>query len=94
MRIGLLTAAFPHALTEVAELGHRATATRCSRSPCWPRADGPSRRYAEVAHIDCAGLSDEQAKEIVGDLVDEGSRSPGWGTTPIRCTRTWPIGPR
>ena len=61
---------------------------------CWPRADGPTRRYAGVSHIDCADLSDEQAKELVGELAEQASRSPASATTRTRCTRTSTIGPR
>ena len=82
MKLGLLTAAFPHApLTEVADwAGSNGFATL--EVACWPRVDGPQRRYAGVSHIDCADLSDDQAKDLVGDLAERGVEISGLGYYP------------
>ena len=49
---------------------------------CWPRADGPTRRYAGVSHIDCANLSDGEAKDVVGDLAERGIEISALGYYP------------
>ena len=70
MKLGLLTAAFPDTpLGEVAEWAS-ANGFECLEVACWPRAEGPSRRYAGVSHIDCAHLSETQAKELVDELAE------------------------
>ena len=82
MKLGLLTAAFPDTpLTEVADWA-AANGFAMLEVACWPRADGPTRRYAGVSHIDCADLSDDQAKELVGDLAERGIEISGLGYYP------------
>jgi sugar phosphate isomerase/epimerase len=82
MRLGLLTAAFPDTpLTEVADWA-AANGFSMLEVACWPRADGPSRRYAGVSHIDCAKLTDDSAKELVGDLAERGIEISGLGYYP------------
>ena len=86
MKLGLLTAAFPDArLTEVAEWASSNGFTALEVA-CWPRSDGPSRRYAGVCHIDCAGLTDEKAKEIVADLAVRGVEISALGYYPNPLT--------
>ena len=78
MKLGLLTAAFPDTpLTEVADWAAGQRLRRCSRSPAG-RAP-TARRGATPAcrHIDCADLSDDQAKELVGDLAERGVEISG-----------------
>ena len=94
MRLGLLTAAFPDTpLTEVADWA-AGNGFSMLEVACWPRADGPTRRYAGVSHIDCANLSDDQAKELVGDLAERGIEISGSATTRTRCTPTSTTAPR
>ena len=70
MKLGLLTAAFPDTpLDEVAGWAS-ANGFECLEVACWPRAEGPSRRYAGVSHIDCAHLSEPRAKELVDELAE------------------------
>ena len=72
MKLGLLTAAFPDTpLTDVADWA-AANGFAMLEVASWPRSDGPSRRYAGVSHIDCADLSDGEAKELVDDLAERG----------------------
>ena len=82
MKLGLLTAAFSD--TPLPEVADWAAANGFSvlEVACWPRSDGPSRRYAGVSHIDCADLSDDQAKEIVGDLAERGIEISALGYYP------------
>ena len=82
MKLGLLTAAFPDTpLTEVADWA-AGNGFSMLEVACWPRADGPSRRYAGVSHIDCADLSDDEAKELVGELAERGIEISGLGYYP------------
>ena len=82
MRLGLLTAAFPDTpLTEVADWA-AGNGFAVLEVACWPRADGPTRRYAGVSHIDCAGLTVDGAKEIVGDLAARGVEISALGYYP------------
>ena len=86
MKLGLLTAAFPDTpLTEVADWAG-ANGFSMLEVACWPRADGPSRRYAGVSHIDCAERSVTTRPRTSSATSPSGaSRSPGWATTPTRC---------
>jgi len=82
MRLGLLTAAFPETpLTEIADWA-AANGFAVLEVASWPRADGPTRRYAGVSHLDCAGVADDGAKEIVGDLADRGIEISALGYYP------------
>ena len=82
MKLGLLTAAFPDTpLTEVADWA-AGNGFQALEVACWPRGDGAARRYAGVSHIDVAGLSDAQAKELVDDLGGRGIQISGLGYYP------------
>src|SRR4029453_18060277 len=82
MKLGLLTAAFPDTpLAEVADWAGR-NGFSMREVACWPRSDGPTRRYAGVSHIDCANLSDGEAKDLVGDLADRGVQISALGYYP------------
>ena len=39
---------------------------------CWPKSSGPSRRYAGTSHIDVAGLSTAEGRDIVAMLGGKG----------------------
>ena len=65
MRLGLLTAPFPETpLAEVVDWT-AANGFESIEIACWPRAAGPTRRYAGTSHIDVANLSAAQATELV-----------------------------
>jgi sugar phosphate isomerase/epimerase len=82
MKLGLLTAAFPDTpLTEVADWA-AGNGFSMLEVACWPRADGPTRRYAGVSHIDCANLGEVEAKELVADLAERGVEISGLGYYP------------
>ncbi len=49
---------------------------------CWPRATGPTRRYAGTSHIDVANLSASQASEIVDEIAAKGLAISGLGYYP------------
>jgi sugar phosphate isomerase/epimerase len=72
MKLGFLTAPFPTTpLTEVADWA-AANGFSMLEVCCWPRSEGPARRYAGICHIDVDDLSEMQAKEIVENLAQRG----------------------
>ena len=95
MKLGLLTAAFPDTpLTEVADWA-AANGFSMLEVACWPRADGPTRRYAGVSHIDCANLSDDAGQGPRRRPRRAGHRDlRRSATTRTRCTPTSTTGPR
>jgi len=69
MKLGLLTAPFPDTpLGEVADWANSA-GFEALEIACWPRSSGDSRRYAGTSHIDAAGTSAAQAKDIAAELA-------------------------
>jgi sugar phosphate isomerase/epimerase len=69
MKLGFLTAPFPETpLMKVADWAS-SVEFEVLEIACWPRATGPTRRYAGTSHIDVANLSDGQATEIVGEIA-------------------------
>ena len=71
MQLGLLTAPFPdQTLDEVASWAQSEN-FKALEIACWPRSDGPQRRYAGTAHIDVANLSESEAQDIAGSLQEK-----------------------
>ena len=95
MRLGLLTAPFPETpLMDVADWT-AANGFESIEIACWPRATGPTRRYAGTSHIDVANLSAGQATEIVDEIAAQGPRpSRASATTRTRSTPTPRTEPR
>ena len=82
MKLGFLTAPFPETpLMEVADWASSA-GFEVLEIACWPRATGPTRRYAGTSHIDVANLSDGQAKELVDEIAGKGLSISGLGFYP------------
>ena len=82
MKLGFLTAPFPETpLMDVADWAAGA-GFEVLEIACWPKATGPTRRYAGTSHIDVANLSDAQATEIVGELGSKGLSISGLGFYP------------
>jgi sugar phosphate isomerase/epimerase len=82
MKLGFLTAPFPETpLMEVADWA-AANGFEVLEIACWPRATGPTRRYAGTSHIDVANLSDTQAREIVDEIAGTGLTISGLGFYP------------
>ena len=74
MKLGMLTAPFPDTpLMEVADWAASA-GFEALEIACWPRATGPTRRYAGTSHIDVANLGPSEAKEIVAALEQAQNR--------------------
>ncbi len=82
MKLGFLTAPFPE--TPLMDVAHWAAANdfQVLEIACWPRASGPTRRYAGTSHIDVASLSDGQAREIVDQVAGKGLDISGLGFYP------------
>ena len=82
MKLGFLTAPFPETpLMDVADWA-AANDFQVLEIACWPRASGPTRRYAGTSHIDVASLSDGQAREIVDQVAGKGLDISGLGFYP------------
>ena len=79
MKLGLLTAAFPDTdLLDVADWAGQ-NGFSALEVACWPPAQGATRRYAGVSHLDVTSLSNAQAQEIVGQLGNRGITISGLG---------------
>lgn len=72
MKLGLLTAPFPD--TPLADVADWAAANGFAtlEVACWPRASGATRRYAGTSHVDVAGISVAEGREIVDTLAGKG----------------------
>ena len=82
MRLGFLTAPFPDTpLMEVADWA-AATGFEVLEIACWPKATGPTRRYAGTSHIDVANLSAGQARDIRSEIEAKGLSISGLGFYP------------
>lgn len=82
MKLGLLTAPFPDTpLMDVARWSAE-NGFESLEIACWPRASGPTRRYAGTSHIDVANLSDTQARDIVDEIEGLGLTISGLGFYP------------
>ena len=82
MKLGFLTAPFPERpLMAVADWASGA-GFEVLEIACWPRATGPTRRYAGTSHIDVANLSSGQAREIVDEIASKGLAISGLGFYP------------
>jgi sugar phosphate isomerase/epimerase len=82
MKLGFLTAPFPETpLMDVADWAS-SVGFEVLEIACWPRATGPTRRYAGTSHVDVANLSDRQATEIVDEVASKGLAISGLGYYP------------
>jgi sugar phosphate isomerase/epimerase len=82
MKLGLLTAPFPESqLMDVARWSAE-NGFESLEIACWPRASGPTRRYAGTSHIDVANLSDTQARDTVDEIEALGLTISGLGFYP------------
>ena len=72
MKLGLLTAPFPDTpLTAVADWA-AGVGFEALEIACWPKATGPTRRYAGTSHVDVLNLTEAQGREIVAGLAEKG----------------------
>lgn len=72
MKLGVITSIFDGMnFKEVVDFAAE-NDLECLEVACWPKAEGPQRRYAGVCHIDVAGLTVEKAEEIKAYLKVKG----------------------
>ena len=70
MKLGLLTAPFPDTpLLEVADWA-RSAGFEALEIACWPRASGPTRRYAGASHVDVGNVA--EASDLAAALAGRG----------------------
>ena len=82
MKLGLLRAPFEDTgLMDVAAWAG-ANGFASLEVACWPASGGDRRRYAGTSHIDVAGLTVAQGKEIVDGLAEHGIEISGLGYYP------------
>lgn len=82
MKLGLLTAPFPETpLADVVDWT-AANGFESIEIACWPRASGPTRRYAGTSHIDVANLSAGEAMELRESIEAKGLHISGLGYYP------------
>ena len=82
MKLGLLTAPFEETgLNDVAAWAG-ANGFASLEVACWPASSGDRRRYAGTSHIDVAGLTAAQGKDIVDELAGHGIEISGLGYYP------------
>lgn len=72
VRLGILTAPFADTGLEAVADWAGSVGFEALEIACWPRASGPSRRYAGTSHIDVATLSAAQARDIAAMLAGKG----------------------
>jgi sugar phosphate isomerase/epimerase len=82
MKLGLLTAPFPETPLGAVVDWSAANGFESLEIACWPRATGPTRRYAGTSHIDVANLGEGEAHEIVYRIKDSGLTISGLGFYP------------
>ncbi len=82
MKLGFLTAPFPETpLMEVADWAAGA-GFEVLEIACWPRASGPTRRYAGTSHVDVVNLTESQSRDIVDEIAGKGLSISGLGFYP------------
>jgi sugar phosphate isomerase/epimerase len=82
MRLGFLTAPFPDTpLMDVADWAASA-GFEVLEIACWPKATGPTRRYAGTSHIDVTNLSSDQARDLRAEIEAKGLAISGLGYYP------------
>ena len=82
MRLGFITAPFPHwSLEQVAEFAAGA-GFGALEICCWPASSGDVRRYAGTTHVDVDALDDTRAEEIRDIMARHGLEISGLGYYP------------
>ncbi len=82
MKLGLLTAPFPETpLDEVVDWA-AGNGFESIEIACWPKATGPTRRYAGTSHIDVADLSAGRATDLRAEIEAKGLHISGLGYYP------------
>ncbi|MEO5885172.1 MAG: sugar phosphate isomerase/epimerase [Candidatus Limnocylindrales bacterium] len=82
MRLGLLSAPFPETPLSEVVAWTAANGFESIEIACWPRATGPTRRYAGTAHIDVANLSPAEGRDLAAEIRGRGLTISGLGYYP------------
>ena len=82
MRLGLLTAPFPDTSLDDVVAWTVENGFESIEIACWPRAEGPVRRYAGTSHIDVANLSRDAGRELAARIRGTGLHISGLGFYP------------
>ncbi len=82
MRLGLLTAPFPETPLEDVVAWTAGNGFESIEIACWPRAEGPVRRYAGTSHIDVANLSKDAGRELAARIHETGLHISALGFYP------------
>jgi len=82
VRLGLLTAPFPETPLDDVVAWTAGNGFESIEIACWPRADGPVRRYAGTSHIDVANLSRDAGRELAARIRETGLHISGLGFYP------------
>jgi sugar phosphate isomerase/epimerase len=82
MKLGLLTAPFPETPLGDVVAWTGANGFESIEIACWPRASGPTRRYAGTSHIDVANLSAAEATGLRESIEAQGLHISGLGYYP------------
>lgn len=65
MKLGLMTAAFPHLSFDELATWSAANGYEMLEVACWPSADGAQRRYSGVCHLDVALLDADHVASVL-----------------------------
>lgn len=82
MKLGILTAPFADTPLDDVAAWASGAGFQALEIACWPRSTGPTRRYAGTSHIDVAGISEAQGKDIVARLGEKNLTISGLGYYP------------
>jgi sugar phosphate isomerase/epimerase len=82
MRLGLLSAPFPDTSLDDVVGWTVENGFESIEIACWPRAEGPVRRYAGTSHIDVANLSRDAGRELAARIRGTGLHISGLGFYP------------
>jgi sugar phosphate isomerase/epimerase len=82
MRLGLLTAPFPDTPLDEVVAWTAGNGFESVEIACWPRAEGPVRRYAGTSHIDVANLSRDAGRDLAARIRGTGLHISGLGFYP------------
>lgn len=82
MKIGLMSAAFPHLTLEELAAWASENGFQMLELACWPAGEGKDRKYGGVAHVDVATLTPTKASEINGLLKEKGLEISSLGYYP------------
>ena len=82
MRLGLLTAPFPDTSLDDVVAWTVENNFESIEIACWPRAEGPVRRYAGTSHIDVANLSRDAGRDLAARIRGTGLHISGLGFYP------------